>query len=84
MERFMMNEPQILSALIYFGCVSVMASEQNATTSPSASPAELKFDHVWIVVTRGCPGTSSVGKSGIKDFARRESSRRTRHSVDHC
>src|SRR2546430_11922508 len=33
-------------------CDTAMAVEQSATTSPSASPAELEFDHVWIVVTR--------------------------------
>jgi hypothetical protein len=31
-----------------------------------------------------CPGTSSIGKSGVKEFARCESSRRTRDSVNNC
>jgi hypothetical protein len=66
MERLMMNEPQILSALIYFGCMSAMALEQNATTSPSASRAELKFDHVWIVVTRDAPERAALEKAGLK------------------
>ena len=66
MERLMMNEPQILSALIYFGCVSAMALEQSATTSPSASRAELEFDHVWIVVTRDAPERAALEKAGLK------------------
>lgn len=66
MERLMMNEPQILSTLIYFGCVSAMALEQSATTSPSASRAELEFDHVWIVVTRDAPERAALEKAGLK------------------
>ena len=66
MERLMMNQPQILSALICFGCVSAMALEQSATTSTSASQAELEFDHVWIVVTRAAPERAALGKAGLK------------------
>ena len=66
MESLMMNEPQILSALICFGCVSAMALEQNPTTSPSMSRAELEFDHVWIVVTRDAPERVTLEKAGLK------------------
>jgi hypothetical protein len=66
MEWLMMNEPQILSALICFGCVSAMALEHSATTSPSASRAELEFDHVWIVVTRDAPERAALEKAGLK------------------
>src|ERR1700730_3301455 len=66
MERLMMNEPQILSVLICFGCVNAMAWEQSATTSPSASGAELEFDHVWIVVTRDAPERAALEKAGLK------------------
>jgi len=62
----MMNETQLLSALICFGCVSAMALEQSATMSPSASPAELEFDHVWIVVTRDAPERAALEKAGLK------------------
>jgi hypothetical protein len=62
MKWFMMNEPQILSALICFGCASAMALEQSATTSP----AELEFDHVWIVVTRDAPERAALEKAGLK------------------
>ena len=66
MERLTMNKPQILSALFCFGCVSAMALEQSATTSPSASRAELEFDHVWIVVTRDAPERAALEKAGLK------------------
>ncbi len=66
MERLMMNEPQILSALICFGCVSAMALEHSATTSPSASRAELEFDHVWIVVTRDALERAALEKAELK------------------
>src|SRR6266478_10166786 len=66
MERLMMNETHLLSALICFECVSAMALEQSATMSPSASPAGLEFDHVWIVVTRGAPERAALEKAGLK------------------
>jgi Glyoxalase-like domain len=66
MQSLMMNETQVLSALICFGCVSAMALEQNATTSPSVSRAELEFDHVWIVVTRDAPERAALEKAGLK------------------
>src|SRR4030095_14968025 len=34
-------------------------------------------------ITR-CPGTSSIGKIGVKDFTRCESSRWTRNSINYC
>lgn len=57
-----------------------------------AEPDDVTFDVTGGIGVRSCldcgdtrcPGTSNVGKSGIKDLARCESSRRTRHSVDHC
>src|SRR5437667_446158 len=60
MQCLIMNETQVLGALICFGCVTAMAVEQSATTSPSASPAELEFDHVWIVVTRDAPERTAI------------------------
>jgi len=66
MPCLIMNETQVLSALICFGCVTAMAVEQSATTSPSASPAELEFDHVWIVVTRDAPERAALEKTGLK------------------
>src|SRR5207253_9533597 len=61
-----MNETQVLGALICFGCVTAMAVEQSTTTSPSAFPAELEFDHVWIVVTRDAPERAALEKAGLK------------------
>src|SRR5437899_12143123 len=66
MPCLIMNETQVLGALICFGCVTAMAVEQSATTSPSASPAELEFDHVWIVVTRDAPERAALEKTGLK------------------
>src|SRR5262249_21256387 len=66
MQWLLMSEAQILSALICFGCVSAMALEQSATTSPWASPAGLEFDHVWIVVTRDAPERAALEKAGLK------------------
>lgn len=66
MQWLMMNATQILGALICFGCVSAMALEQSATTSRSASPAKLEFDHVWIVVTRDAPERAALEKAGLK------------------
>src|SRR5205823_1959569 len=66
MPCLIMNETQGLGALICFGCVTAMAVEQSATTSPSASPAELEFDHVWIVVTRDAPERAVLETTGLK------------------
>jgi hypothetical protein len=64
MQWFMVQETQILSALICFGCANAIALEQSATTSPSMSSAE--FDHVWIVVTRDAPERAALEKAGLK------------------
>ncbi len=66
MQWFMVKETQILSALICLGCVSAMALEQSATTSPSMLPTELEFDHVWIVVTRDAPERAALEKAGLR------------------
>ncbi len=63
MQCLMMNETQVLTALICCGCVTAMASEQSKTTT---SPAELAFDHVWIVVTRDAPERAALEKAGLK------------------
>ncbi len=62
MQCLMMNEMQVLGALICFGCGTAMALEQSAT----ASPAELEFDHVWIVVARDAPERAALEKAGLK------------------
>jgi hypothetical protein len=64
MQWFMVQETQILSALICFGCANAIALEQSATTSPSMSSAE--FAHVWIVVTRDAPERAALEKAGLK------------------
>jgi len=66
MQCLMVNETQVLNALICLGCVTAMASEQSKTKSPSASPGELVFDHVWIVVTRDAPERAALEKAGLK------------------
>ena len=66
MQCLMMNETQVLSALVCLGCVTAMAVEQSVPTSQSASPAGLEFDHVWIVVTRDAPERAALEKAGLK------------------
>ena len=62
MQCLLMNEMQVLAALICFGCGTVMALEPSAR----ASPAELEFDHVWIVVARDAPERAALEKGGLK------------------
>jgi hypothetical protein len=62
MQCLMMNAMRVLGVLICFGCGTVMALEPSAT----ASPAELEFDHVWIVVARDAPERAALEKAGLK------------------
>jgi hypothetical protein len=62
MQCLMMNEMNVLGALICFGCGTAMALEQSAT----ASPAGFEFDHVWIVVARDAPERAALEKAGLK------------------
>jgi hypothetical protein len=45
--------------------MSAMGSEHSATTSRSAPPSGLEFDHVWIVVTRDSPKRAALEKAGL-------------------
>src|SRR4030095_14968026 len=58
----MMNGMQTLGALICFGCGTSILLETRAT----AAPAELEFDHVWIVVSRDAPERAALEKLGLK------------------
>jgi hypothetical protein len=58
----MMNNRQIVIAMICFAGVSAMAFAQSATTSPT----KLEFDHVGIVVTRDAPERAALEKAGLQ------------------
>src|SRR5256885_15581445 len=61
-----MNAIAVLPALVAFASLSALAAEPTATLSPSTSVSELKFDHVWIVVTRDAPERAALERAGFK------------------
>jgi len=72
------DEMKILGALIYFGCGTAMA----------LSRARQRHRRDWSSISLDCggtrcPGTSSIGKSGVKDFTDVIVTT-TRNSVNHC
>jgi len=56
---------RFLFALICFAALSVTAGEPSTAPLP-ASPADLEFDHLWIVVTRDAPERAALERTGLK------------------
>ena len=52
--------------LIAVSCVKVLAAQPSASPSPTVSPAQVEFDHVWIVVTRDAPERAALEHAGFK------------------
>ena len=61
-----MNLPRVIIALLGCVCVSAIATEPSSTVSQTTSTPELKFDHVWIVVTRDAPERAALERAALK------------------
>jgi hypothetical protein len=59
-----MNAKQAFAFL--FACAGVSGLAAEPSTTPSASPAKLEFDHVWIVVSRDAPERTALERAGLK------------------
>lgn len=61
-----MKSTPALFAFAALTCTGALDAETAAVPSATTSPAELGFDHVWIVVTRGAPERAELEKAGLK------------------
>ena len=64
----MMTATRVLFVSICCACMNSSASAAAPSASPSAASSEpqLKFDHVWIVVTRNAPERAALERAGLK------------------